>query len=195
MDARANSSVLDVTEERSSSSGTGSESGTGSTIEPAQSAMAAAEGDSLEDEREDLASDIEVVEEVQKEDEAVINVPLAISFFLGGLGFLLVFVISSASGTHVIIALLWSSATFVSLSVVGYLTDALMEFPGIASTETSVEPEDAELMEDIDDDPAVELELAEPDNELSDAAADVGVAAEDSDVEQGNSESGPASTL
>jgi hypothetical protein len=162
--------------------------------------METTDRDRPEEQGEDGDSDIEVVEEgpveeEEGEDDAVINIPLSISFFLGGLGFLLVFVVSTISGTHVIIGLLWSSLTFVSLSIVGYLTDALIEFPGIAPMEIVSEEDDAGLITDLDDEPAVEAEPGESDEELTETEVEVGIETGQNDVDQGSRESETTPTI
>ena len=109
------------------------------------------------------------------------------------MGFLMVLLVSTASGTHLIMGLLWGSLTFVSLSVIGYLTDALIEFPGIAPTEIPSE-EDADLVEDLADDGTVasepdEAELDEPQEEgLIGTEVATGIPAEEGILDQNNRE-------
>ena len=180
-----------MTEERASAAGTEPESDTGSALDRASRAIETADEDRIDELGEDGDSDIEVVEESQDEEEAdaVINIPLAISFFLGGVGFLVVFAVSTISGTHVIIGLLWSSLTFVSLSIIGYLTDALIEFPGIAPVESAGEEEDAELIADLEEERAIESALDESGEEPPDSEVEIGITAGDNDVNQGNDDS------
>lgn len=92
------------------------------------------------------AGDAEIVAEEDKEEEEeepVINLPLAVAFFVGGLGFLLIFLVSLLSGSHVLMALFWGAAGFFGLAMLGYVMDMLLNLAGAAKTqvEATAEPE------------------------------------------------------
>ena len=174
----------------------------GSSLEAPQQALSPVDTEPLQAQEDATSSAVEIVEQDNGEDvdETVINIPLAIAFFLGGIGFLTVLLVSTASGTHLIMGLLWSSLTFVTLSVIGYLTDALIEFPGIAPTEIPSE-EDADLVEDLADEGVVaskpdEPQLDEPQEEgLIGTEIPAEIPAEEGILDQNNAESETTPTI
>ncbi len=172
------------------------ESVASSAIERARQSVETAQDDDVRE--DDEGADIEVLEEDQNGEEeeaaAVINIPLAISFFVGGVGFLLVFLVGLLSGTHVLMALLWSSAAFIGLSLIGYITDAIMEFPGIAPVPVSVKVDEPEII-DVDED-LMEAAGAQDDatEEAVGAQPQLDAGADDQEDEQTEQESGTTST-
>ena len=171
------------------------ESVASSAIERARQSVETAQDDDVRE--DDEGADIEVLEEDQngeEEEAAVINIPLAISFFVGGVGFLLVFLVGLLSGTHVLMALLWSSAAFIGLSLIGYITDAIMEFPGIAPVPVSVKVDEPEII-DVDED-LMEAAGAQDDatEEAVGAQPQLDAGADDQEDEQTEQESGTTST-
>lgn len=91
-------------------------------------------------------SAVEVVEEEEKEEEPVINLPLALAFMTGAIGFLVIFFASFLSGTHVLVALFWGAVGFFSLAVLGFLLDSVLNMLQTASVpvEVTTEPETVE---------------------------------------------------
>ena len=74
---------------------------------------------------EDLTEGSEL-EEGEEVEEPIVNIPLAMSFLLGGFGFLLVFGINALGGMYVLPALGWASAAFVAVTIAGFIIDVLL---------------------------------------------------------------------
>ena len=108
--------------------------------------------DSLDD--DELAEGSELVEEDEEPEEPIVNIPLAMAFVLGGVGFLLVFLLNLSRGMHILPAVGWACAAFVAVTIVGFIIDVLLtryRTVIIQPVETIEEPEDADGDEDKDE--------------------------------------------
>ncbi len=104
---------------------------------------------------EDLAAGSELLEEEEPPEEPVVNIPLAMAFLLGGVGFLMVFGLNASRGMSVLLALGWASAFFVAVTIAGFLIDVLLtryRTVIIQPVEIIEEPEDPDA-EETDDQP------------------------------------------
>ena len=106
------------------------------------------------DDSDEEAPETELTEEDGIPEEPVVNIPLAMSFLLGGGGLVLVVVLKISRGMPILSALAWASSAFVAVTIVGFILDVLLPHYRtviIQPIETIEEPEQPDAPEGAED--------------------------------------------